>query len=322
MSDATERLINLALYLASARGAVTAEKVRAEVDGYPAEQDEAAFIRMFERDKDELRTAGLDIVADAEGHYLLDAARTFASSIQLSASEAATLRVVAAAFSEDPGFPFAEDLRLALAKLATGTVSSDDGPVVRLTEESSADQGATVAELDGAVSARKRAEYDYVNARGEHKHHVVEPYGQFVRDVSWYLVARDTELDEVRVYTAGRISNLKVNTARPKSPDFRLPDGFDVANFIGLPFQYGPDEQEAVLAFEPSSAWRAPAFASISGSLEATGDGGVRWTVKARDLRALRTWAIENGPGISVIEPREAADRAVQELRSVAVRHG
>ena len=35
MSDAVERLINLALYLADAREPVTAERIRADVFGYP-----------------------------------------------------------------------------------------------------------------------------------------------------------------------------------------------------------------------------------------------------------------------------------------------
>jgi len=320
--DAAERLINLAMFLASARGFVTAEQVRSEVDGYAADQDESAFIRMFERDKDELRAAGLEIVSDAEGRYRLDAEGTFAASIRLSAAENASLRVVAAAFASDPAFPFAEDLRLALAKLATDADSSEPGAVVRLAEEGGQGQGERVTELDTAVSACKRVQFDYVNALGDHKHHVVDPYGQFVRDGTWYLVARDTELDEPRVYTVGRISGLTVNSVRPKSADFSLPAGFDVAQFIGLPFQYGGDDAVAVVRFDASCAWKAPAFASVSGSLSSKANGTALWTVRVRDLRALRSWVIENGPGIRILEPRTTAGTLEQELREVAGAHG
>jgi hypothetical protein len=57
MTEAVERLVNLALFIAKAgpRG-VTADTCRG-VEGYPGDQDVAAFLRMFERDKEQLRAA-------------------------------------------------------------------------------------------------------------------------------------------------------------------------------------------------------------------------------------------------------------------------
>jgi len=321
MTDAAERLINLALFLASSRGFVTAEQVRAEVDGYPASQDESAFLRMFERDKDELRSAGLDIVSDAEGRYRLDAEGTFASSVPLTATETASLRLVAAAFADDPTFPFADDLRLALVKLATDADTPDAATIASLAEDVVVDQGEHVAQLDAAASAGKRVEFDYVNAQGEHKHHKVEPYGQFVRDGLWYLVARDTDLAEIRVYSVARISALEVNAARPKSPDFSVPEDFEIAHFIGLPFQYGAEEGTAVVRFAPSAAWKALAFANVSGSTEEDADGSVRWTVRYRNGRAVRAWVVANGPGLTIVEPESLAGELALELQTVARAH-
>ena len=322
MTDAAERLINLALFLAAARGFVTAEQVRAEVDGYSSGQDEAAFIRMFERDKDELRAAGLDIVSDAEGRYRLDAQGTFAATVPLTPAETASLRVVAAAFADDPTFPFAEDLRLALVKLATNTDLPDPGTTVSLVEGGTAEDGERVTQLDEAAAARKRVEFDYVNARGEHKHHVVEPYGQFVRDARWYLVARDTDLDQIRVYSVARISSLEPNSARPKSPDFSVPDDFEIEHFIGLPFQYGAEDGVVVVRFAPGSAWKAPGFARVNGTLKRAADGSALWTVTYRSGRSLRSWVVENGPGLTICEPKSLAKELDLELRAVAQAHG
>ena len=182
MPDATERLVNLALFLADARGPVTAEQVRSQVEGYPADQDDTAFIRMFERDKDDLRLMGLRIESDSEGRYRLDTSSTFAGDLQLSAEEVAAVRVVGVALLDDPAFPFAEDLRFALAKIATA-IEAPDAPVTgHLADESPSDQGTAVAALERAASARKRVRFAYVNSLGEHKSHEVEPYGLFVRD--------------------------------------------------------------------------------------------------------------------------------------------
>jgi predicted DNA-binding transcriptional regulator YafY len=62
--DAAERLVNLALLMASAGEPVTAAQVRSRVAGYPEGQNETAFLRMFERDKEDLAAAGMVLVVD------------------------------------------------------------------------------------------------------------------------------------------------------------------------------------------------------------------------------------------------------------------
>jgi len=321
-ADASERLVNLAMYLAAAREPVTADQVRAEVDGYPEDQDDAAFLRMFERDKDDLRASGFALTSDAEGQYAIDAEATFASSVSIAPDEAAVLHAVGGALLEDPGFPFGEDLRLALSKLATA-VDPPDAPVrTLLTDEAAAAQGHAAAQLNGAVAARKRVSFGYTNSRGERHSHEVEPYGLFLRDGRWYVVGRDVVRDDVRVYAAVRIENLSVNPSAPKTTDFERPRDFDVASFIALPFQYGSEETEGCLHILPSEAWRAPALAGGSGSLEALPDGSVEWRVTVRDSRRLLTWIVENGPGIVPISPTRLAEEMAAALQEVADLHG
>ena len=321
MSRALERLVNLAMYLASARAPVTAEDVRANVDGYGEHQDQSAFLRMFERDKEDLRVTGFVIESDCEGSYRLDTTATFAREVSLTPDEAATVRVVASAFVDDKSFPFADDLRLALAKVASDVVDEQTPVFSRLAEEQPAQQGASVALLDRAMSARKRVELDYVNMAGDHKHHRLEPYGLFLRDGRWYAVGRDVDLDEVRIYTVARMSSLRMNPARPKTADFERPTDFDVQSFIALPFQYGPGTFEARIEFAPSQAWRTPALTAGVGSIAIESDGSATWTVSARDPERLMRWVVENGPGIDLREPGALADNLRERLTRVAAIH-
>lgn len=324
MTDATERLVNLALYLAAARGPVRRERIRTEVAGYPpsSQQDEAAFARMLERDKKDLRAAGLVIESDAEGNYHLDPGSTFAAGVTLAPEEAAAVRAVGVALLADPSFPFAEELRFALAKIATA-LETPDAPVRALTaDEEPERQGTSVSALGEAVAARKLASFEYTNSLGDTKPHRIEPFGLFARDGRWYVVGRDTTLDQTRVYAVGRIRDLSVNTARPETPDFERPVGFDVASFIGLPFQYGHDELAVTLVIEPSQAWRAPGLASGKGELTTRPDGSVEWSVLARDRRRLLRWVVENGPGISVAAPAGLAEELVAGLASAAALNG
>jgi len=322
VAEPVTRLVNLAFFLANSRGPVERERIRTEVEGYGESQSVEAFLRMFERDKDELRRAGFQIGSDEEGRYWIDRGRTFARAVDLTAEEAATLRAVALALLDDPSFPYAEELRVALAKVSTAVGTSESPVVARTADESPEAQGALVAQLDQAVRARKRASFSYTNSRGENKAHDVEPLGLFARDGRWYLVAGDTALGEVRVYAVLRMADLALNTARPKSADFERPADFDVSRFIGLPFQYGTDAFSATLVFSPASAWRAAAVTQSTGSLTRLPDGSAEWVVPVRDERRLLRWVVENGPGIAVSDPPELAEKLGAGLAEAEVLHG
>ena len=305
MSDAVERLVNLALYLADAGEPVNAARIRSDVFGYPADQDEPAFLRMFERDKKDLRAAGFVIeLVDELGRYQLDHAATFASAIELSPAEAAAVRAAGSAMLADPSFPYHEDLRLALTKIATGVDSQASSASARLADEDPERQGVVVAELADASARGKRATFGYTNSYGASAPHTVEPYGLFLHDGRWYLVGRDTSRDEIRTYTVARIADVAVSTARPNTPDFIRPDHFDVRRFVRLPFQYGPavDEFEVLLRFSPAAAWRAEGLSAGQGSLVPDGDEMV-WRVPARSRARLLRFVLENGPGIRIAGP-------------------
>ncbi|PKQ29812.1 MAG: hypothetical protein CVT60_03400 [Actinobacteria bacterium HGW-Actinobacteria-10] len=323
MVDPTERLVNLAFLLGAECGPITAVRIRDEVAGYGAEdQDEAAFKRMLERDKKELRAMGLVIESDAEGNYRLDRGATFASKVALEPGEAAALRAIGMALLEDPSFPFADELRFALAKIASAVHEHAPRAVAHTADEHPELQGELVASLNGAVQSRKTARFGYTNSYGQHKKHVVEPYGIFARDGRWYAVGRDTDIDEIRVYTVSRVTGLEINANCPGTPDFAKPSDFDVVGYIGLPFQYGDDEISVLLSFAPGEAWRARSLTGGKGDLHAGADSALQWRVTARDRTRLLRWVIENGPGIQVLEPADLVRDYENGLKRVVVAHG
>ena len=323
MIDAVERLVNLALFFAGSRGPVTSEEVRDAVFGYPSEQDEAAFLRMFERDKDDLRSMGFAIRSDAEGNYRFDRVATYVSAIDLSAADLAALRMAGAAIADDPAFPFGRELRFALAKLSSRLGATETPGPVRLVDESPAEQGQAVAVLTSAAQSRKCVSFAYTDHAGEPSTREVEPYGLFLHDGRWYLVGHDRGRGGLRTFAVYRIANLQTNTTAPKTPDFERPDDFDVATFVGLPFQYGPDdaEFEAVLLFDAAAAWRARALAGGRGALREIDGGRVEWRVPARSRPRLLRFVIGNGPGISVAQPTGLADLQRQLLSQVVTAH-
>ncbi|MGB4593240.1 MAG: WYL domain-containing protein [Coriobacteriia bacterium] len=321
MIDASERLVNLALHLANVRQSVSAEECRVAGLGYPEDQDDAAFIRMFERDKDALRAAGLAIDVDENERYRIDRANTFAAQVTLSAEEAATIRASAAALSSDESFPFAEDLAIALAKLGHGAGASSAASST-LSHEDPAAQGASAAIVAEAIAARKLVGFDYTNARGESRPHEVAPYGMFFREGRWYVVGIDTSLGQIRVYALVRATNIEMNPTAPKTPDFDRPEWFSVADYSLLPFQYGPEEAEAVVRFDAEDAWRAGRLSGGRGTLEPQPDGSVHWHIQMGEPRALAAWCVEHGPGVTPLEPETVVQTLRMGLGEVLSRHG
>jgi proteasome accessory factor B len=323
VSDSAERLVNLALYFADARAAVSAVQVHADVVGYPEGQDLPTFLRMFERDKDDLRRMGFVIESDAEGNYHLDRAGTYARAIELDPAEAAVVWVAAGSLLEDDSFPFATDLRLALAKITAEQPGTPELTNARLADEDPAVQGGTALVLTEAATARKSVAFDYTNSAGASAPHQVEPYGLFVYDGRWYLVGRDIAKSEVRTYTLARMWRVAVNAAAPKTPDFERPDDFDVARWVSLPFQYGPASAEfdATLVFSPAASWRAAALTRDRGCLETDANGSATWHVQARDPSRLIRFVIEAGPGVDLVAPEAMVAKLRESLSKVVNAH-
>ena len=307
---------------------MSAETIRAEVIGYPENQDEDTFLRMFERDKKQLRACGLMLeVVDLEGvpGYRLDGDASYAGEVRLTGAEHAVLRAVAAALASDPGFPFGTDLAIAVAKLG-GTQDEGGGRSASargaLTDETPDVQGAMAAVLAEAVASRKRVDFGYTNATGDTRDREVEPYGVFFQDGRWYLVGRDMARDEARTFAVRRMRDVRANPRRPGSPDFDAPADFSVAEHMLLPFQYGPAAIECELRFSAEDAWRAPRLIGGQGTLEMLPDGGARWVVKAASLPRLARWIVENGPGVMPVAPPELRATLADGLRKVVARHG
>jgi proteasome accessory factor B len=330
VTDPAERLVNLALFVAAAPEPVTAARIQAQVAGYPRGQAEAAFLRMFERDKEDLLAAGIafEVVRDGEfDSYRLDRQATFAGELSLTPEQAVLVRAAGAAMLGDPSFPFAEDLRLALAKVSAASGDASPAGVASRScaltaDEAPRSQAQTVAAAAAAISARKVVSFAYTNAAGASSQREVEPFGVFARDGRWYLVGRDRGADGMRVFAVTRIEDPAVNPGRPKTPDFEAPETFDVAEWMLLPFQFGSERCEALLRFSGPASRRAHALAGGQGTLERLADGALLWRVGVADVRALAGWAVEHGPGIEVLEPGEAREAAASGLAKVVADHG
>jgi predicted DNA-binding transcriptional regulator YafY len=319
-----ERLIDLALYLAVERKGrfATREDILRDVPGYERydlsdDKGVQAFRRTFENDKKRLREQGFAIETSEDGlSYRLDSARTFMASLDLEPQEVARLRAVGAAVMQSPDFPFASDLRVALAKIIGGLEWGDAqaanprpalAPIAAGTAAASEDTDR-IGLLRDAIARRKKVDIVYQSPGKEPTARTIRPYGDFTYGGAWYCVAFDESHGEVRVLRASRMAEAKVNAKRPSEPDYDIPEGFAVDDYRGLPFQFGSEDYEAAFAIRPELAGLVASITAGQGTFEPREDGGVTWRVHASRTSSAVAWCIENGPGIVPVGPQPLVD--------------
>jgi proteasome accessory factor B len=295
MKNVLERLINLLALLLTSPRPVTAAVIRQTIPGYSLDSDEA-FHRMFERDKEMLRSIGIPLEVDftdgweVEQGYLVDPSKYALPDPGLTDEERAAL-LLALQVVRLGGEPAGPE---ALLKLGGARTTGAAEPLA-------ADLGASpeLADLFAAVTERRRVHFQY---RGRRR--VVSPYGLGHRRGHWYLVGGTSEGD--RMFRADRIEQLSVE-GPPRA--FTRPEGFSIAEALAdLPWEVGSEGSvEARVKFGPEVAWWAArqlgAGTVTEGRIDAGGSMVVVIPVNNPD--AFIGWVLSFGEGAEVIGPPE-----------------
>jgi proteasome accessory factor B len=227
-SRRTERLLNLVICLLATQRWLTKEQIRSAVPQYVGCETAEAFDRMFERDKEDLRELGIPIttgtderVFDDEIGYRIDRAAYALPPVQLDAEELAVLGLASRVWQQAS---LAGPAARALAKLTSLGVETDDDamaglePRVRTTEPS-------FGALYAATRDRQPVRFTYRKPEGEAAVRQVEPWAVLSRSGHWYLVGRDRDRDDARVFRLSRIEG-EVRTAGRKG-SYEVPEDLD-----------------------------------------------------------------------------------------------
>ena len=254
-----QRWIDLLAALLTHRYGLTFEQLLREVPAYAASArttSEASLLRMFERDKDELRAAGgpIELRHNSEGEelgYYVDPQEVYLPFIALVGS------ATRPALSGRSGYRALRTLTFEPDELhevlrAIELAGSLGDPVLASHSETARRKlshdlsqhgariegeetlrgrrekvGATLRELGKAMLRLKRVTFEYhTMGRDATSARTVEPFGLFFQSGHWYLAGRDVEKDAVRNFRVGRISDLQSNAKTRQRADFEIPRGF------------------------------------------------------------------------------------------------
>jgi proteasome accessory factor B len=322
-----ERLINLTAYLLDSDKPITLDELKDTV--YKGQSGGGALRRMFERDKEELREMGIDVKAVKRGDgdevgYTIERNEYYLPHLDLSPEQRVALTMVSRLFLGS-GTPFSGPAHSALLKLAfdadagAGLPAEEKVPHVHWIGVPR-EREALSDILEGLVR-RKLLTFSYrsLDAK-EPAEREVEPYGLFNRDGHWYLAGKCHLRGEIRCFRLDRIaSEVRVNPASPRTPDFAVPSNFDIEKEANWDWPL-PCEEEDVearvrfssrLAFAHTSA-RAPVVA-----VKRQRDGSLEVTYEVADPEQFVDWVLEFGIDARIVAPPELVNMARERLQAV-----
>ena len=225
----SERLLNLVIMLLVSRTFVTKERIREVIEGYDKDNDEA-FEKMFERDKEELRALGLplelghvDKFFEDEQGYRIKRDAFELPDIDFTPDEAAVLGLAARVWQHAG---LASATSSALVKLKAAGLDVDREALDALQPRVVADEPAFNDMWEMTIS-RTPVRFGYRRAGAtEVVERHLEPWGVVTSRERWYVVGHDRDRGEPRMFRLSRIVGEVLPDGRPGS--FEVPAGTDV----------------------------------------------------------------------------------------------
>lgn len=314
----SERLLNLLITLLVSRSYVTKERIRSVVEQYRDAGDEA-FEKMFERDKDELRSLGvpievgyLDRAFEDEPGYRIERSAFELPEIDLEPDEAAVVGLAARVWQHAGLASATTD---ALVKLKAAGVSVDRAALGAVAPQLTVTE-PTFEAFWQATQERTPVAFDYRTAQsaGTAERHL-QPWGVVSFRGRWYVVGHDTDRDAPRLFRLSRVQGEVRTDGRPGSYD--VPPGTDIH---ALTASLAPAEprHRAVLRVRQGAALGLRRHAS---PVDDTGSAPAGWDlveVTYGRTDAMADEVLGYGADVVVEEPQDLRELVVERLRRVA----
>ncbi len=207
-----ERLLNLFIALTSTRARMTKQQIRSTVYGYDAGMQggdakaDAAFERMFERDKEDLRRLGVPlqtVVDPADGGdigYRIDASLATMEPIDVTPAEFAVLSL---AVDYWRGAALGADAHQAFLKVASH-VQHAATPELPFGARATGARAA-LGNIAEALHERRAIAFDYASSQSPPSSRVIDPWRIVMVGGTEYLVGRDHGANAPRTFRVSRI---------------------------------------------------------------------------------------------------------------------
>ena len=225
----TERLMNLIFTLLVSRQYLTKAQIRQAIADYRGASNDAAFDRMFERDKEDLRELGITVEMGShdplfgdEVGYRISRASAELSDVELTREEAAVIGLATQVW-EHAGL--ATESTTALVKLKAIGVDVDTS-VLRLAEPRLSTDEPAFDDVWDAATRRVPVTFVYRRPGGESLQRRLQPWGILSWRDRWYVGGFDLDREAPRLFRVSRIVGEVESIGAAGS--YEVPEGTDM----------------------------------------------------------------------------------------------
>lgn len=312
MSRKIERLINLTIALLATKRYLTKSEIFRTVEGYEGSAETKE--RMFERDKDDLRTLGIEIEVGSFDPLFADEAgyRIHSEKYELNLGQITPLEIslLSLAAQSWEGAALAEDAQSAILKLNSIGVPAEaiDLPAISPKLSNSSDDLKVVT---SAISQSDFLKFTYLGSDLTLSERTVIPFALSTKSGHWYISAVDQEIQEVRTFRLDRVQSsfeLVKNSELFESP---LANGTEA-------LLETPAGGLAIIDVRKGKGY------ALRSSAVSTQDLG-EWDqikVPINGMDAMTSQILWHGEDVFVQEPKGLRDRVVAQLEELVRAHG
>ncbi len=313
MSRKSERLVNLTIALLATKRFLTKSEIFRNIEGY--EGSEESKERMFERDKDDLRSLGIEIEVGGLDPLFNDEAgyriKPESYSLNLGDLDGIDIALLSMAAQAWHGQALNSAAHSALVKLNSIGINSDVDSIPTLAPRMAWSSEELTVVLE-AIAERRSIKFSYTNKELIVEIRTVQPYAVASRGGHWYFTGMDTSKSELRTFRFDRVhGQIEVDAT---ALAYEIPEGFDLLKN----FEQDMRISTAVLEVRQGKAFELRKMAT---AVEQLGEWD-RITCEYIDESSFIDLVLWHLDDAVVLEPQALRDSIISSLNEILDMHG
>ena len=312
MSRKIERLINLTIALLATKRYLTKSEIFRTVEGYEGSAETKE--RMFERDKDDLRSLGITIDLGSFDPLFSDEAgyRIKSENYQLDLGEVTPTEISLLSLAAEAwqGAAFADAAQSAILKLSSIGVPADPIDIPGLSPKLS-NSSTDLSTVTDAIASTDCISFSYLAVDLANAKRTIVPIALSNKSGYWYVSGVDQDIQEVRTFRLDRIHGVITTIANKEI--FEYPTAFEL------------DETEATsnksYALIDIRKGKGHALRTLAISIKDLGEWD-QIKVPIFSLESIAAQILWHGEDVFVQEPAELSEKIVEQLQALLSNHG
>jgi len=312
VSRKSERLINLTIALLATKRFITKSEILKTVEGYEGSSESKD--RMFERDKDDLRSLGIEIEVGSfdplfndEAGYRIKQERYQLDLGDVSPLEISLLSLAAQAWQ---GASLDDAAQRALVKLSSLGIAIDEANLPHSVPFLS-DEGLDIPKITRAIAEHQTLEFTYRNYDLSLESRRVVPIGLSARSGYWYLAGVDQSIEQVRTFRLDRV--IGTFTAKKGPKKFETPENFDSESLF--------ERVKSIEATIDVRRGKGTSLRALAASTKSIGEWD-RIQIPILDMKTLSALILWHGDDVYVHSPTDLREIIISSLKEISATHG